>query len=265
MTTFFSFGGGVQSCGIAALLMRQELEYKPDLILFADTGAEPPKIYEQVDIVFNRLREVGYQCEIVKAPGKITDEPTNGRGGLSTLPFFIKGESGRGMLRRQCTNEYKIKPLHQRMRSYLGLKPYQRSKEIHKLMMGISIEETQRATQPKEKWLQAVFPLIDLKLDRTKCALLAWEVFRFVPKKSSCFMCPFTHPQEWERRKAEEPELFEMAVKFDESMNDYTDWAGVKGEVFIHPRRVRLKDAVNSQMQLDLSGMQRDCGGHCWT
>ncbi len=57
MATFLSFGGGVQSCAIAALLLKGDdrMAYKPDLVLFADTGAEPDYIYSQVDTVFTQV------------------------------------------------------------------------------------------------------------------------------------------------------------------------------------------------------------------
>ena len=269
MSVFFSFGGGVQSCAIAGLLIDSPDVFNqiPDLILFADTGAEPPRIYKQVEIVFNRLRDSGFTCEVVKAGGSILDEPVNGRGGLSTIPFYArhKGKNEVGMLRRQCTNEFKIQPIHKRIREYLGVKPRHRVKGNHVLWLGISTEEIRRATQPKESWLTAEFPLIELRMDRTRAAIKAYEVFGFAPEKSSCFMCPFTHPQEWMRRKEEDPELFKLATDFDSSLSEKkAGWGGVNSPVYIHPSGERLIDCVPSQPRLFPSNFQKDCGGYCW-
>ena len=45
-----SFGGGVQTAALALMLEAGDVPApRPDVAIFADTGAEPPHVYETLD------------------------------------------------------------------------------------------------------------------------------------------------------------------------------------------------------------------------
>ena len=49
MLHILSLGAGVQSSAMALMAAKGELEPMPDCAIFADTGAEPWHVYDQVD------------------------------------------------------------------------------------------------------------------------------------------------------------------------------------------------------------------------
>lgn len=111
-----SLGAGVQSSVLALLLSRSdprlaELGYtKPDAAIFADTGWEPDYVYSHLDWLEKQL-----DYPLIRVSDG--DLKTNVKQGLTVsghhfvdVPFFVvDGDGKKGMLRRQCTNHYKIR------------------------------------------------------------------------------------------------------------------------------------------------------------
>lgn len=276
MATFFSFGGGVQSCAIAALLIHESERLPkplPDLILFADTGAEPPRIYEIIAEVFGLLAAAGFRCEVVRAKDangevrSILATPQDKRGGLATPPWFVHSENGIGMIRRQCTSEYKIKPLQQRMREFLGYKSGQRIKGIHNVWLGISVDEIRRAKPSQNKWEKNIFPLIELGMDRTRAFTYATTRLQIVPEKSACIMCPFIAEKEWLRRKQYAPEIFQAAVDIDNQIRTIPPSEyGLKAPPYILRNCTPLEQIPDQPALFDAAGLpSRTCEeAYCW-
>jgi hypothetical protein len=277
MNNFFSFGGGVQSTAIALRLIHEPdiFEEKPRLIIFADTGAETPQTYKHVALIFEQLASAGYQTATVKAHNKkgdecsILDQPSNGRMGIFTIPYFTKNQYGEtGLLRRQCTREYKISPIHKRIRHELGCKFRQRiPKRSVNIWLGISVDEAHRMTASKDKWATNFYPLIEWGWDRSRCADYSFKKLGYLVPKSACFFCPFTHPSEWVRRKQEEPENFKLATDFDNRIRNQKSFGGIiTQKIFIHPSCIPLDEAVADQPSLPLGinyGFGNECTGHC--
>jgi hypothetical protein len=59
-----SFGAGVQSTAILALVERGDLP-RPDAWVFADTGDEPESVYKQVDWAEGRIKALGSELVTV--------------------------------------------------------------------------------------------------------------------------------------------------------------------------------------------------------
>jgi hypothetical protein len=69
------------------------------------------------------------------------------------------------MLRRQCTSDYKIKPVVQKIRELLGLEKNEKRKKGTKvdLLMGISQDEISRMKRNPIKYINNVYPLVEKK------------------------------------------------------------------------------------------------------
>ena len=115
-----SLGAGVQSTTMALMAAHGEIEPMPDAAIFADTGAEPKAVYEHLDW----LRSPGvlpFPVEVVRFSDLAEDirktaagvKPVAGRAnGYLAPPFFtVNADGSHGMLRRECTSNYKIKPI----------------------------------------------------------------------------------------------------------------------------------------------------------
>jgi 3'-phosphoadenosine 5'-phosphosulfate sulfotransferase (PAPS reductase)/FAD synthetase len=105
-----SLGAGVQST--AVLLLACEGAIEPfDHVLFADTGWEPRAVYQQLEKVSRIAEAAGIPVRKVSAGDIRLDAPDSTRRFVS-MPLHVRNpDGGKGMARRQCTSDYKIKPL----------------------------------------------------------------------------------------------------------------------------------------------------------
>lgn len=128
------------------------------------------------------------------------------------MPLFIKNrDGGDGMTRRQCTSEYKLKPIKEKTREILGAEPREDGKAgrvpkgaFAEQWVGISTDEIGRALDQDGnlktgdvKYSRNRYPLLELDMDREKCrALLTAHGFGATPK-SACIGCPFHSNMQW--------------------------------------------------------------------
>lgn len=116
--TVLSLGAGVQSTTLALLAAEGELP-RPDAAIFADTGWEPRAVYEHLERLKPVLTGAGIPVRVVQY-GDIRTESIQPNFWIA-IPLFVKGErSDKGMLRRQCTTNYKLVPIHREIRRMLG-------------------------------------------------------------------------------------------------------------------------------------------------
>lgn len=147
-----SLGAGVQSTCLL-LMSIKDLLPKLDSAIFADTGFEPPEVYNHLSWLKGFSEENGIPVHICQK-GKIHEDYFNNKRHAS-IPFFISQGAGKdGILPRACTSEYKIEPLEQYIkREILGLKPRKHvPKDIFiNQWIGISMDERKRAKPPRRK------------------------------------------------------------------------------------------------------------------
>ena len=246
MIRILNLGAGVQST--AVFLMAHEGIIPPiDHAIFADTQEEPAAVYEHLAW----LRTVPEPAPLIHVgtAGKLGDQligsvdketgrriPQSQRtdgGRFASIPAYTAehhetrppGKVKEGIVRRQCTKEYKVEVAERIIRRViLGLKPRQRiAKGTHVVQIfGISLEEKDRRCNilrrfEDKPWAEASFPLIDLKMTRWDC--LDWLKGR-VPHqtpRSACIFCPFKQATEWLRTKANPPE-WQRALKIDRAL-----------------------------------------------
>jgi len=211
-----SLGAGVQSSTLALMIEKGEVPMV-DCAIFSDTQAEPDYVY---DYLYKLKKLVSYPIHIVTG-GDLGEDSLNDP--FVKLPVYILDlETGVvGFGRRQCTREYKITPIIKKIRELSGLKKYQRIPVDFKvsMLMGISRDEMQRATENTEKWITNEYPLIfDKQYNRGDC--LAWIERNgyTLPQRSACYFCPFQSNMEWRKMKELQPVMFNNAVKFDEKI-----------------------------------------------
>ena len=139
-----SLGMGVQS---TAVYLMSSMGYKlkrADVAIFADPQAEHYKTYDMLRWLLKWKEENNGIPIIVNKDYNILKDILNSRNSLGakwiTIPAF--GEKG-GMIMRQCTGEYKIRPVQRSVRRLHELKPRQRMKPTEMLSL-IHISEPMR-------------------------------------------------------------------------------------------------------------------------
>lgn len=184
-----NFGGGLDSTAVIIECLRRK--FKPDWILFADTGSERPETLAHVEHMQQWLRDnaPSYWPEItivrwIRKEGNF--EPLHEYNlRIGHLPSKAYGYAG-------CTSKYKIFPMD-KWRKANGFQHgafavgynYSESKRIQKAC--------QRGDDPK---FNAWYPLVAWELSRSDVESIVKNT-GFNVVKSSCFMCPNMRREEW--------------------------------------------------------------------
>lgn len=260
-----SLGAGVQSTTLLLMMLHGEIP-KADHVIFADTGWEPKNVYKHLEYLKGLMVEAGMPFHTV-SKGNIRSDFLSDSKRYASMPLHLIGEDGKsGLVRRQCTAEYKIGPLMKKQRELAGLKPGGRCKE-HRIttVIGISWDEVQRIKDPQFPWIKHDYPLIDRRLTREDCLKWCADKGYAVPPRSACVGCPFKSAKEWRALK-EMPEEWADAVEFDEALRTEPHLiARFRGTPFLNSTKVELK---NADLRTDnekgiFSLFEQECEGMC--
>lgn len=188
-----SFGGGVNSTAILVLAKQQKI--KLDLVVFSDTGAEMPETYQYLnDVVLPYCKTHNLEFVTVGSPTLYMD-------------YFSKKIIPYRMF-RSCTDKYKIRPITAYLKKRYGSKNYD-------IILGIDAGETQRAKNG------AIYPLIELNIDRAGCERVIENDGLPIPIKSGCFFCPFQKESEWTKLYRNHKDLFFKSEEFEKNCKAY--------------------------------------------
>jgi hypothetical protein len=245
-----SLGAGVQSTTLLLLSAKGELP-KLDAAIFADTGWEPKAVYEHL----NRVEE-----EIAKPAGipiyrvsykNIRDEELSPDKKFAQIPYYVMREDGKKRMGiRQCTYNFKIKPVLNQIRLILGAEE-KNNGQAGRLPWGVSLEqwigistdEVQRAKDSKVKYIKNSFPLLDIGWSRkNRIEYLSKNGFGSTPK-SACIGCPFHGNKEWKFLRDNSPEEFQDAVDFDNSLRSSQLPHLAKVKAYLHTSYEPLESA----------------------
>jgi hypothetical protein len=252
-----------------------EFDHMPDLAIFADTGAEPDVVYEHL----NWLRSgnvLPFPVHVISA-GNLNDEIHAAVKGTSRIdarpPFFVKNEDGtRGVLRRQCTGDFKIDPIIKEVRRVVGLAKGKKGPKapIVEQWIGISRDEIQRVALSRVKWIHNRHPLLE-KLERgmRRVDCIAWLLKHGypIPPKSACIFCPFRSNAEWRWLRDNSPSGWQDAIALDRALRDPTSKITLLGTLYLHHSLVPLEEADIStdeeRGQFGFWGVGEECQGMC--
>ncbi len=253
-----SLGAGVQSSTLFLMMCYGEYE-KPDFAIFADTGGEPDGVYTHLEFLKKEGEKHGLPLVVVQY-GNLEEDMLKQRDGkrFASVPLYLKNEDGEeGSLRRQCTSEYKLRPMQKYIREELKKRGIKQAE----MFLGISTDEVYRMKPSRVKYIKHRWPLIeDLKMDRSDC--LAWWSAKGMhrPPRSACVFCPFHNDNEWQRLKYEDKSGWDRAVKVDAAIREQSR---IKGNCFLHRQMVPLDQVTfeGDTGQLDL--FNQECEGMC--
>jgi hypothetical protein len=235
-----SLGAGVQSSTLALMIAHGEVPMV-DAAIFADTGAEPKAVYDWLDLLEKSLPFPVYRV----ANGSLLDDVLNRKDGFNPIPAYTET----GMGRRQCTHQYKLRPLRWKMRELAN------GQQVD-CLVGISLDEAHRMKPTGLQWCRNQWPLIDLNMTRQDC--LRWmEKHGYpTPPRSACTFCMFKRDSEWRQTK-QDSDSWAQAVKVDESLRQH-------GE-FLHRSLKPLAevDFRNAEDFGQIDAFGNECEGMC--
>lgn len=254
-----SLGAGVQSTTMALMAAHGELTPMPDCAVFADTGWEPKATYEH--LAWLRSPNVlPFPVHIVSAGDLRADVlrrsySTGGR--FAAVPWYMRMPNGKAAMgRRQCTKEYKLRPIQKKIVELLGGK---RPRDGAEMWIGISTDEAARAKPSQVQYIRNRFVLLEADKSRQGC--VRWLEAHGYPRppKSACIACPFHNDAGW---RGLTPAEFADAVEVDVAIRHQP---GFRGEQFVHRSMKPLSEVDLSTAEERGQGnlFINECEGMC--
>jgi hypothetical protein len=282
MKRILSLGAGVQSTTVLLMSCIGELP-KLDAAIFADPGWERKRTYQHLDWLEVQAQRVGIEVHRVSA-GNIKQDAllsqvrgTKAQGQRwASMPLYTRElkqvpgveivamTESLGMIKRQCTKEYKIEPIERKLRELLGYKPRQVMPTGAVVQwFGISRDEMRRARLSRKRWITNHYPLIfDVPSTRYSCEqwLRAHELP--IPPRSACIGCPFHSDAEWRDIKDNDPDEWTDACAFDQAIRNC---GGMRGQMFLHRTCKPLAevDLSTREERGQMSLWNQECQGMC--
>ena len=245
------YGGGVQSCAIAALIVQGKLPM-PDVAVMADTGRERQSTW---DFLKNKIQPaLGLEIQIVdKAKFRA---PDLWQGESLLLPVYSDINGAASKLPTYCSGYWKKDTLNRYLSEVLKIPPRDRV-----TWFGFSLDEARRILRMKNAKANSRakfrFPLVDdVALRRGGCGALVEKMGWGEPPRSACWMCPNQRHDEWQDLKENSPDEFLKAVELERTVRKKDKNA------FFH-RSLKPLDSVDFSREPDL--FQRPCdSGLCF-
>lgn len=240
-----SLGAGVQSTTLALMIANGEFSERVDGAIFADTKWEPSDVYRHLEWLKPLLPFPVHTVSSGDILAGILARRNTTVGRYASIPWFTLNPDGsKGMGRRQCTSEYKLKPIMWKVRELLGVG--RRGRIVAGTVeqwVGISTDEASRMKDARQKYITTRWPLIERGMSRNDC--VDWLDAHGYPEppKSACVGCPFHNQATWERMRDEHPRDFDLACKVDAALRT-GESRGMKALEFMHPARIPLREAV---------------------
>ena len=249
-----SLGWGVQSFTLAAMVALGELE-PVDAAIHSGTGYESQLTYEFAERWTPWLEDHGVKVVAVHGTdGTLEDlfDTTSAGKRFLRIPAFYEKEGVPSIMARQCTSNWKIKPVRRWLQANRNEQPVEQ-------WIGISLDEIERTRRADVKYITNRFPLIEKRMTRNACMLWLEKNGIEVPPKSACIFCPYHNKAGWIKTKAV-PEDWQRALAVDEHIRDYDPTL-----------KTYLTSYLKPLTELDLSTPEEngqmsffDCSGTCW-
>lgn len=276
MLRIISLGLGVQSTALYFMSSMGQLPLA-DHAIFADTGKEASATYRYLEFLQDwQKNNQGIPITVCRDKNLYRDLLSPGSGErFTSIPAFTVGEDGNvGMLKRQCTYEYKIMVIDNYIRDHIYGLPKGARRPPTSIWHGITMDEIERMVFPREAWKVNTYPFLGYYTTHkgehsvlgsgkpmTRQEVIRWYVLHClpVPPKSSCVFCPYQSDYSWARKKELAPDDFKAAVRVDKAIRNSTR-KGITQPVYLHRSCKPLSEVVFDLLQDQESG---ECSGNC--
>ena len=212
MMRVISLGWGCQSFGLAAMSALGVLP-RVGAAIHADTAHERSQTYEFARRWTPWLEERGVRVVTVKATRTdVIKQFAAGKGTMIPARTTWPDGTPSGLLRRQCTDDWKRIPIRRWIRANGGTAD---------LWLGITLDEVTRMRESDVKYIAYRYPYLDM-LDRRwrRGDVVRWlqEQGLEVPPKSACVFCPYHNRAGWRDIKLHGNGDWQRAIEVDEAI-----------------------------------------------
>lgn len=254
-----SYGGGVQSTALLVLAAKGYIPHRTFLFSNVGDDSEHPETLSYVrEVAFDYAAKHGIRLE------ELHKEPTRGRfaGQRETLYASLMHPDSRSIQipvrmadtgspgNRRCTTDFKHRVVGQWLQRHGAT-----AATPVRVAIGISTDEWERASSRRETPHELPeYPLLTLEwrgrrgLSRNDCEQAIRDAGLPVPRKSSCYFCPFHKPSEFADLARTAPVLFEKACHLEDTINGRRDTLG-KDHVYLTRFGRPLRDVIDDSQQ----------------
>ncbi|WP_435216635.1 hypothetical protein [Streptomyces sp. bgisy034] len=242
---------------------------KADYAVFADTGWEPRAVYNHLDRLEREIAAPAGIPILRVSSGNIRNDALDPAHRFASMPLYVLNQEGKqGMTRRQCTGEYKIKPIKKKIRELHGYPyPARIPKDVFvEQWVGISTDEFHRAKDADVRYMRNRHPLIEMGWSRRDCIRYLTSLGLADTPKSSCLGCPFHGNAQWRHIRDTSPDEWADVVEFDAAIRKGNARANATGnrllgEAFLHRSRVPLDQApIDHVTAAEWEALQQELG-----
>jgi hypothetical protein len=244
-----------------------EITPLPSAAIFSDTKWEPAAVYAHLDWCEAQMRD--YIPLYRVSGGDLRADALNYvQTGAVTgwrVPYFVRDGAGNpAMLRRQCTRDYKVRPIQRQGAALMRTAGVTHATQ----WIGISLDEATRMKPSDRKSITHRWPLIEFRMTRHDCLLWLERHGYPRPPKSACIGCPFHNADQWRAIRAD-PVAWADAVAFDAAIRDQTAPNEKRlrplAEAYLHRSLVPLPmvDLSTPQERGQLELWDAECEGMC--
>lgn len=254
-----SLGAGVQSSTMALMAKHGEITPMPDCAIFADTQAEPAKVYEWLDWLEKQLPYPIYRV----TAGSLEEKSLKVRKTLDGSHHYIKhnvpaftanADFSSGKKQRQCTYDFKIVPIYRQVRKLYG-------KQKVMMWIGISTNEVSRIKPSRVAFVENTWPLIDKRMNREDCKNWMKKNGYPEPPRSSCVFCPYHSNSEWARLT---PDELRRAVNYEKGLQSaFEKVERLTSKPYLHQSLKPLETIDFKQPDLFDGKFNNECEGMC--
>ena len=201
-----AYGMGVDSTAMLVGMAARGI--RPDVILFADTGAEKPETYAYLSVINEWLARRGFPSVTVVRRENCTDATLEAeclrKGILPSLAYGWK----------TCSIKWKAEPQNKFLNRW---EPARWTwKAGRKVVRAIGYDngkaDSRRVKPIVDKKYENWYPLRDWGWDREACMDAILQAGLPLPVKSACFFCPGTKKAELPLLQIQHPDLVERAL-----------------------------------------------------
>lgn len=209
-----SYGGGINST--AMLVGMVERGFRPDAILFADTGGERESTYAFVQAVSDwcvshglppvtTVRTVFPILERRGVAYSTLEDECLQNGQLPSLAYGF----------HKCADKWKVRAQMQWLRtSDLGVAARAAGEIVYKCI-GFHADEQRRIKSFTDPGTEKMYPLVEWGWTQADCLAAIRRTGLPQPAKSACFFCPATPKRDVATLAVEDPALFARAVAME--------------------------------------------------
>ena len=251
-----SLGWGVQSFALAAMSALGELP-PVDAAIHADTTHERSETYAFAARWTPWLEERGVRVVTVK-PYRRAEDAVSASGELMS-PAYSAWPNGNpsGMLRRQCTSDWKIMPIRRWVREH-------RAGRRTEMLLGITLDEWTRMRTSDVQYIAHRYPFMDFAQPWRRGKAMQWlqDNGLEIPVKSGCVFCPYHDHATWREIKTGSNGDWQKAIDIDRLIRHKRN-----GYVCYLHRSLQPLDQVDLRNEQDHGQLElwgEECTGNCF-